>query len=92
VTPSQLFVAGLAAAVEVQRDPEGIPHVRAGSARDAFFGQGFVHAQEADRLSRRFRLGGSVRVDWEHSLPETRAMLLAFASGVNAFIAQGLSW
>jgi len=118
VTPSQLFVAGLAAAVEVQRDPEGIPHVRAGSARDAFFGQGFVHAQdrlfqmeydrrraygrwaafagptgvEADRLSRRFRLGGSVRVDWEHSLPETRAMLLAFASGVNAFIGSTTRW
>jgi penicillin amidase len=41
-------VRGLGARAEVWRDPEGIPHVRAASARDAFFAQGFVHAQ--DRL------------------------------------------
>lgn len=34
--------------VEVFRDDLGIPHVRAESVHDAFFGQGFVHAQ--DRL------------------------------------------
>src|SRR5207247_7667533 len=34
--------------VEVWRDPEGVPHVRAGSVPDAFLAQGFVHAQ--DRL------------------------------------------
>ena len=39
---------GLEAPVEVWRDPEGIPHVRAASRRDAFLAQGFVHAQ--DRL------------------------------------------
>ena len=39
---------GLAAAVDVVRDRYGIPHVRAGSANDAFFAQGFVTAQ--DRL------------------------------------------
>jgi penicillin amidase len=34
--------------VDVWRDREGIPHARAGSLHDAFFAQGFVHAQ--DRL------------------------------------------
>ena len=37
---------GLGARAEVWRDPEGVPHVRAASARDAFLAQGFVHAQE----------------------------------------------
>jgi penicillin G amidase len=41
-------VPGLGARAEVWRDPEGIPHVRAASVRDAFVAQGFVHAQ--DRL------------------------------------------
>jgi penicillin amidase len=41
-------VGGLRSTVEVVRDGSGIPHVRASSADDAFFGQGFVHAQ--DRL------------------------------------------
>jgi penicillin amidase len=43
-----LRIAGLGARAEVWRDPEGIPHVRAVSARDAFVAQGLVHAQ--DRL------------------------------------------
>lgn len=41
-------VAGVAGEVEIFRDDLGIPHVRAGSVWDAFFGQGFAHAQ--DRL------------------------------------------
>ena len=41
-------VPGLTSGVEVWRDPDGIPHVDAATAADAFFGQGFVHAQ--DRL------------------------------------------
>ncbi|GGJ17991.1 penicillin acylase family protein [Neoroseomonas lacus] len=43
-----LRVAGLAEPAEVLRDPEGVPHIRAASQRDAFLAQGFVHAQ--DRL------------------------------------------
>lgn len=43
-----LHVPGLGAPVEVLRDPEGVPHIRAASQRDAFLAQGFVHAQ--DRL------------------------------------------
>ena len=34
--------------IEVLRDGLGVPHARAGSVRDAFFAQGYVHAQ--DRL------------------------------------------
>lgn len=43
-----LRIPGLGGRVDVWRDPEGVPHVRASSARDAFLAQGFVHAQ--DRL------------------------------------------
>jgi penicillin amidase len=45
---SAISVSGLEGPLQLLRDPEGIPHVRAGSAADAFFGQGWVHAQ--DRL------------------------------------------
>lgn len=41
-------VQGLEGPVEIVRDRHGAPHVRAGSLHDAFFAQGFVHAQ--DRL------------------------------------------
>ena len=43
-----LGLAGLDGPVRVFRDRHGIPHVRATSTHDAFFGQGFVTAQ--DRL------------------------------------------
>ena len=39
---------GIAGPVDIFRDAWGIPHIRAGSAADAFFAQGFAHAQ--DRL------------------------------------------
>jgi penicillin amidase len=105
-------VAGLGARVEVWRDPEGIPHVRAASVRDAFVAQGYVHAQDRlwhmeydrrraagrwaeyvgapgvtdDVLLRRLRLAASARLDYETLNAETRAMLDAYAAGVNAFI------
>ena len=41
-------VAGLDGPVDVFRDEWGIPHLRAGSKHDAYFAQGYVHAQ--DRL------------------------------------------
>ena len=41
-------VQGLDARVEILRDRFGVPHIFAGSERDAHFGLGFVHAQ--DRL------------------------------------------
>lgn len=41
-------VAGVERAIEILRDPEGVPHIRAASERDALFALGYVHAQ--DRL------------------------------------------
>jgi penicillin G amidase len=43
-----LRLSGLEYPVQIARDRLGIPHIRAQSVRDAFFGQGFAHAQ--DRL------------------------------------------
>jgi penicillin amidase len=107
-----MCLRGLGAQVEVWRDPEGVPHIRAASSRDAFLAQGFVHAQDRfwqmeydrrralgrwaeyagpaalaqDMQMRRFRLGASARADYDAASPETRAMLDAYAAGVNAFI------
>lgn len=44
----ELRVAGVDAAVEIVHDANGIPHIRAATAGDAYFGLGFVHAR--DRL------------------------------------------
>ena len=44
----RVAAAGLARPVEVARDRWGVPHLYAASARDLFFAQGYVHAQ--DRL------------------------------------------
>ncbi|MFA7268089.1 MAG: penicillin acylase family protein [Sterolibacterium sp.] len=43
-----LYLTGLVAPAEVQRDRHGIPHIYAQSLRDANFALGYVHAQ--DRL------------------------------------------
>src|SRR6476646_11301790 len=44
----ELRLRGLTGAVEIVRDRWGIPHISARDPLDAFFGQGFCHAQ--DRL------------------------------------------
>ncbi|WP_167227328.1 penicillin acylase family protein [Massilia rubra] len=41
-------VPGLDAAVSIERDPSGVPHISATSDHDVFFAMGYVHAQ--DRL------------------------------------------
>jgi penicillin amidase len=103
---------GLRARAEIWRDADGIPHVTAASAHDAFFAQGFVHAQDRlwhmehdrrraygrwaeyagpaalgqDTHFRRLRLGPSARADYHAVDAEARAMLDAYAAGVNAFL------
>ncbi|MBX3605029.1 MAG: penicillin acylase family protein [Piscinibacter sp.] len=47
-TEGSVALPGLRAEVLIERDAQGIPTIRAGSAEDAAFGLGFVHAQ--DRL------------------------------------------
>jgi penicillin amidase len=106
---------GLEDKVEVHRDAWGIPHVRARGTADAFFVQGYVHAQDrlwqmdaarrrmlgrwaewegsagvaADTLARRLDVAGASQRDFVGLSGEARAMLEAYASGVNAFLAQG---
>ena len=41
-------VSGLSAPLTIETDGHGVPTIRAGSARDALFGLGYVHAR--DRL------------------------------------------
>ncbi len=48
VLDGSISVHGLTSGVEICRDPEGVPHLNAATLADAFFAQGFVHAQ--DRL------------------------------------------
>lgn len=71
----QVAVDGIAARIEVRRDERGVPHVSASTDEDAFFGLGFVHAQ--DRLAQMLRLrslarGRSAEVLGEVGLPADR--------------------
>ena len=47
-TDGTIALTGLTAPVTIVRDSDGIPHIRAETAADAYFALGFVHAQ--DRL------------------------------------------
>src|SRR5262249_37872162 len=55
----RLVVPGLDAELAIVRDVRGIPHVRAASERDAYFGLGFAHAQ--DRLAQMIWLARAAR-------------------------------
>jgi penicillin G amidase len=107
-----LHLHGLGHPVQIYRDRLGIPHLRAHSEPDAFFAQGFVHAQDRlwqmdfdrhraygraaeylgaravpqDVLLRRLGLEASAHADYDAVNVETRAMLAAYAAGVNAFV------
>ena len=76
-TTSSLQLKGLNGAVDIFRDRYGIPHVRAGSVSDAFFGQGFATAQ--DRLwhmehERRFVYGRWAEYVGESALAQDMTM------------------
>jgi len=79
-----LQVTGSADAVTIVRDRRGVPHVRAGSERDAWFGLGFAHAQ--DRLGqlvwlRRLALGRGAEIAGEDALAgDSLARTLGFPS------------
>jgi penicillin G amidase len=71
--PAQNGMPG--APIEIIRDRDAVPHVYAASARDAYFGQGFVHAQ--DRLwqmefQRRVGQGRLSEILGENTLPMDR--------------------
>ena len=103
---------GIEAPIEICRDRFGVPHVLARTVQDAFFGQGWVTAQdrlwhmdydrrnaygrmaewlgatavEGDKVMRRFQIGSTVEGDYRAVDSPTRAMLDAYAAGVNAFL------
>ncbi|MCP5055099.1 MAG: penicillin acylase family protein [bacterium] len=78
-----LSVSGLAAPMRILRDRAGVPHIRASSEADAWYGLGFVHAQ--DRLgqmlaARRAAQGRSAEVEGPGALEADRwARTLGFA-------------
>jgi penicillin amidase len=106
-------IAGLDGPVTILRDEWGIPHVRARTAHDAFFGQGFVQAQDRlgqlehdrrralgrwaevagagaapfDAFVRRCGLPHAARGEYAALSERGRAVLDAYAAGVNAFLA-----
>lgn len=68
---------GPGATITIRRDERGIPHVAARSEDDAWFGLGYVHAQ--DRLSqllwlRRLARGKSAEIVGERGLPLDRVI------------------
>ena len=109
----KLTLAGPVAAIDIVRDAQGIPHIYAQSAGDAYFALGFVHAQDRLwqlELNRRIPAGrmaeilGPTALDTDRFLrslgvrrnaeailanlsADTRAVLDAYAKGVNAYLA-----
>ncbi|HUQ75206.1 MAG TPA: penicillin acylase family protein [Burkholderiales bacterium] len=108
----EMQISGVAAPIEVLRDPHGIPHIFAQSERDAHFALGFVHAQdrlwqmemnrriasgrlaealgpnalETDRFLRTVGIRRAAEANVARLDAETRGLLDAYASGVNAFL------
>jgi penicillin amidase len=108
----EVSVAGVQARVAIVRDGNAVPHVEAGSDADAYFGLGFVHAQDrlwqmelsrrigsgtlseifgpdglsSDRFFRTLGLRRSAAEDEQRLDDPTRAVLEAYARGVNAYL------
>ena len=105
-------IDGLDAPVEIVRDRWGVPHIYAETEHDAWFAQGYVHAQdrlfqmeyarrlargamaeafgptalEADRWSRVLGFWRATLGDLAQLTADDRAVLEAYASGVNAYV------
>jgi penicillin G amidase len=110
-------VAGLAAAVTIERDAHGIPTIRAATMADAAFGLGFAHAQDrlwqlethkrigsgrlaeafgpaaldSDRFLRALGVRRAAQAQWAAMSGESRAVLAAYAAGINAWQREHLS-
>lgn len=71
----ELQVAGLSQAIEIVRDGNAIPHIVAQTEPDAYFGLGYVHAQDRLwqlELNRRLGSGRLAEVLGEAALPRDR--------------------
>jgi penicillin amidase len=110
----RIAVAGIKAPVEIYRDSRGVPHVEAADDLDAYFGWGYVHAQdrlaqmlwllmrargrtaeivgpeglESDRWVRTLGLGALADRQFERLDEASKALLVAYAAGVNARLAR----
>jgi penicillin G amidase len=72
-----LHLDGLHAPVEIRRDHQGVPHVRAGSRTDGAFAVGFLHAQDRMwqmELHRRIAAGRLSEVVGKQAIPVDRLM------------------
>ena len=76
-TSGTLKVEGLRARVEVLRDVDAVPHIRAGDEADALFGLGYVHAQERlwqMEFQRRVAQGRLSEIAGPQTLPADRLL------------------
>lgn len=76
-TRGTLTVEGLERPISIRRDRWGMPHVRAETAPDLFFGQGFCHGQDRLwqlELYRRVAAGRIAEIAGEAGLPSDRLM------------------
>jgi penicillin amidase len=111
-TGGTVALDGARAAVEILRDKNGVPHIFAANAEDAYLALGYVHAQDRlwqmemmrrlgagrlsevvgattlglDRYSRTFGLYRLAEAQVERLQPTERALLDAYARGVNAYL------
>lgn len=77
VINGKIDVAGIQENVEIFRDEEGIPHIFAETVPDAYFGLGFVHAQDRlwqMELMRRAGAGRLAEIFGEGAVPRDRFM------------------
>jgi len=75
ILDGEIVVAGADGTVEILRDDHGIPHIYAGSDGDAYFGLGFVHAQDRlwqMELTRRAGAGRLAELFGARALPHDR--------------------
>ncbi len=112
-TTGELRASGLAAPVQIVRDRDGVPHIRAASEADALFALGYVHAQDrlwqmefqrrigqarlselfgpstlaTDKFLRTLGVYRAAQSAYAALAPDPRALLEAYAAGVNASIA-----
>jgi penicillin amidase len=77
VTSGTVAVDGVRGNVEIIRDVDGIPHIRANDEADALFGLGYVHAQERlwqMEFQRRVAQGRLAEVVGPEGLPADRLL------------------
>jgi penicillin G amidase len=76
-TSGRLRVAGIESLIEVSRDRWGVPHIRARSGSDLWFGQGLCQGQDRLwqlELYRRFASGRIAQLSGRPALPVDRLM------------------